>query len=395
MLETPYFLLDLQRLEKNLQTMRTSFRSLWPKFEIGYSFKTNNLPWIASWMKEQGVFAEVVSSPEYELAKYVGYDDSRIIINGPNKGFKALKNILKAGGIVNLDSFEEIAYIQDNIGDLGEIEIGVRINFDLESACPGETIPKNEPGRFGFNVENGDFAKAIEILQSMSQVKVVGLHGHHSTRTKSLNVFHSITTQICKCARLLPILKYIDLGGCMFGDKPGAPSFHQYADTIVSVLNEYGISKDVTLYMEPGAALIASPFSYVCRVIGIKNIKDTRLVFTDGSIKHIAPQMNSVNFVATLEAKKQNKIQRQVVSGYSCIEMDRFLELQDTNELSVGDEITIHNTGAYSMVLSPLFIEYFPRVIVKDGDNYIVAREKWGTHEFVQKNHLYNESFNS
>ena len=77
------------------------------------------------------------------------------------------------------------------------------------------------------------------------------------------------------------------------------------------------------------------------------------------------------------------------MTGYSCIEMDRFLDLQDANELSVGDEITIHNTGAYSMVLSPLFIEYFPSVIVKDGDNYIVAREKWGTNEFVQKNHLY------
>ena len=133
MLETPYFLLDLQRLEKNLHNMQNAFRSIWPKFEIGYSFKTNNLPWIVSWMKEQNVFAEVVSTPEYELAKYVGYDDSRIIINGPNKGFKTIKNILKAGGIVNLDSFEEIAYIKDNILELGNIEIGVRINFDLEA----------------------------------------------------------------------------------------------------------------------------------------------------------------------------------------------------------------------------------------------------------------------
>ena len=389
MLETPYFLLDLQRLEKNLHNMQNAFRSIWPKFEIGYSFKTNNLPWIVSWMKEQNVIAEVVSTPEYELAKYVGYDDSRIIINGPNKGFKTIKNILKAGGIVNLDSFEEIAYIKDNILELGNIEIGVRINFDLEAVCPGETIPGNEPGRFGFNVENGDFARAIEILQSLPQVTVVGLHGHHSTRTKSLKLFHAITTQICECAKLVSNLKYVDLGGCMFGDKPGAPTFDQYAETIVSVLNEYGISKDVTLYMEPGAALIASPVSYVCKVIGTKDIKDTRLVYTDGSVKHIAPQMNTIKFFTAMKTEKQNKLPRQVVSGYSCIEMDRFLDLYNENELSVGDEITIHNTGAYSMVLSPLFIEYFPRVIVMDRDNYIVAREKWSTNEFVQKNYLY------
>ena len=389
MLETPYFLLDLQKLENNLHNMQKAFRAVWPKFEIGYSFKTNNLPWIASWMKAQGVYAEVVSTPEYELAKYVGYDDNQIIINGPNKGHTAITNILKAGGIVNIDSFEEIKFVQDNISELGSIKIGIRINFDLEAACPGETIPGKEPGRFGFNVENGDYAKAIELLQSIPGVSVVGLHGHHSTRTKSLKLFHAITTQICECAKQIPNLEYVDLGGCLFGDKPGAPTFEQYAATIVSVLEKYGISHNVTLFMEPGAALIASPISYVCKVIGTKDIKGTRLVFTDGSVKQIAPQMNTIKFLSTMNTKKDNKIPRQVVSGYSCIEMDRFLELKDANELTIGDEITILNTGAYSMVLSPLFIEYFPSVIVKDGDNYMVAREKWGTNEFVQKNNLY------
>lgn len=389
MLETPYFLLDLQKLENNLHNMQKAFLSVWPKFEIGYSFKTNNLPWIASWMKSQGVYAEVVSTPEYELAKYVGYDDNHIIINGPNKGYTAMTNILKAGGIVNLDSFEEIEFIQNNISELGSIKIGIRINFDLESACPGETIPGKEPGRFGFNVENGDFAKAIELIESIPGVTIVGLHGHHSTRTKSLNLFHAITTQICECAKQVPNLEYIDLGGCLFGDKPDAPTFDQYADTIVSVLNKYSISQDVTLFMEPGAALIASPFSYVCKVIGTKDIKGTRIVFTDGSVKQIAPQMNAIKFSSTIKTKKETKLPRQVVSGYSCIEMDRFLELKDANELSIGDEIEIHNTGAYSMVLSPLFIEYFPSIIVKDRDNYMVAREKWGTNEFVQKNNLY------
>lgn len=389
MLETPYFLLDLQKLENNLHNMQKVFRAVWPKFEIGYSFKTNNLPWIASWMKAQGVYAEVVSTPEYELAKYVGYDDKRIIINGPNKGHTAITNILKAGGIVNIDSFEEIKFVQDNISELGSIKIGIRINFDLEAACPGETIPGKEPGRFGFNVENGDYVKALELLHSIPGVTVVGLHGHHSTRTKSLKLFHAITTQICECAKQVPNLEYVDLGGCLFGDKPGAPTFEQYAATIVGVLEKYGISHNVTLFMEPGAALIASPISYVCKVIGTKDIKGTRLVFTDGSVKQIAPQMNTIKFLSTMNTKKDNKIPRQVVSGYSCIEMDRFLELKDANELSIGDEITILNTGAYSMVLSPLFIEYFPSVIVKDGDNYMVAREKWGTNEFVQKNNLY------
>lgn len=389
MFKTPYFQIDQQRLAANLHGMQDAFKKLWPNFQIGYSFKTNNLPWIASWMKSEGVYAEVVSTPEYELAKYVGFPDDNIIINGPNKGYTAIINILKAGGIVNLDSFQEIEFIKENIEKLGHIKLGLRINFDLEAACPGETIPGKEPGRFGFNVENGDFDKAIEILSNIPEVEVVGIHGHHSTRTKSLNIFKAVTTKVCECAKKCSHLEYLDMGGCIFGDKPGAPTFEEYASTIVGIMREHNIPEHVMLYMEPGAALIASPVSYICKVIGTKDIKGVRLVYTDGSIKHIAPQMNAIKFFATFEQEKNNVLPRQVITGYSCIENDRFLDLADAKEFTVGDTVTVHNTGAYSMVLSPLFIEYYPMVVVKNGDSYTVAREVWGTDEFVQKNHLY------
>ena len=141
--------------------------------------------------------------------------------------------------------------------------------------------------------------------------------------------------------------------------------------------------------MEPGAALIASPVSYVCKVIGTKDIKNVRLVYTDGSIKHIAPQMNAVKFAYTIKSSSPNRLRRQVITGSTCIEMDRFLDLQDELELKEGDEIVIHNVGAYTMSLAPLFIEYFPSVIVEDGNHHLVVREQWTTKEFVNKNTLY------
>lgn len=390
MLNTPYYLLDLQKLEKNLSGLHSAFTTMWPNFKVGYSFKTNNLPWIASWMRAQGVMAEVVSTPEYELAKYVGYEDNCVILNGPCKGFETMDKILKAGGLVNLDSFQEIDHIKADIQNYGSrIKVGLRINFDLESACPGETIPGKEPGRFGFNVENGDFNKAVDLLNAIPEIEVVGIHAHHSTRTKSLGIFKAITTKACECAAKCSTLEYIDLGGCLFGDKPGASSFEEYAQTIVSVLRDFNIPSEVKLILEPGAALIASPISYVCRVIGTKDIKGTRLVFTDGSIKHIAPQMNAIKLGFSLNTNIKKTLPRQVVSGYSCIEMDRFLDLNDQPELQIGDEVTINNVGAYTISLAPLFIEYYPSVIVKDGDKYCVAREAWSTQEFTQKHHLY------
>lgn len=387
MLNTPYYTVDLQKLEKNLSDLRSSFTTLWPNFMVGYSFKTNNLPWLASWMKSKQVFAEVVSTPEYELAKFVGYTDNQVIINGPCKGYETMDKVLIAGGIVNLDNFQEINHIKDNQDAYPcVIKVGLRINFDLELACPGETIPGKEPGRFGFNVENGDFKKAIDLLKSIPYVKVVGIHAHHSTRTKSLGIFRAITSKACECSTLCDELEYIDLGGCLFGDKPGAPTFDDYAKTIVKVLCDYHIQSKVKLILEPGAALIASPVSYVCKVIGTKDIKGARLVFTDGTIKHIAPQMNAIKFCSTIKTSSTNLINRQIVSGYTCIEMDRFLDLSEQKELCVGDEIVIHNVGAYTMSLAPLFIEYFPAVIVKNNNDFQVVRENWSTKEFIQNN---------
>lgn len=389
MFKTPYYSIDLQKLEKNLSDLRSSFTALWPNFMVGYSFKTNNLPWLASWMKSQQVFAEVVSTPEYELAKFVGYADNQVIINGPCKGYETMDKILIAGGIVNLDNFQEISYIKNHQEAYPhDIKVGLRINFDLEAVCPGETIPGKEPGRFGFNVENGDFQKAIGLLKDIPNVNVVGIHAHHSTRTKSLGIFKAITYKACECSTLCDALEYIDLGGCLFGDKPGAPTFEEYAQTIVGVLNENQIPSNVKLIMEPGAALIASPVSYVCKVIGIKDIKGVRLAYTDGTIKHIAPQMNAIKFGYTLNASSSKIINRQVVSGYTCIEMDRFLDLTEQKELCVGDKVVIHNVGAYTMSLAPLFIEYFPAVIVKNGDDCQVVREHWSTKEFTQKNSI-------
>lgn len=387
MLNTPYYLLDLEKLKTNLCSMQSAFGRQWPNFKIGYSFKTNNLPWLVSWFRTQGVYAEVVSTPEYELAKITGYDDDRIILNGPHKGNETLLKVIKNGSIVNLDSFEEIEFLTENADELKDAKVGLRINFDLEKECPGETIPGQEPGRFGFNLENGDFVKAVNMLKALKNIKIAGIHGHHSTRTKSLGIFTAITNAVCKAAQEIEDLEYLDMGGCIFGDKPGAPSFDEYAETITGIMKKHNISRDVTLIMEPGAALVASPFSYVCKVTTTKDIKGTRLVFTDGSKKHIAPQMNNISFACKLpEMSDRQTIDRQVISGYSCIEMDRFAEIKNGNELLKDDMIEVMNCGAYTISLAPLFIEYFPQVVVKDNGKLTTVREAWGTKEFLQKN---------
>ena len=71
-------------LKKDWTNCNTDWKTLLAQFGIGYSFKTNSLPWVLSFMKEHGCYAEVVSENEYELAEYIGFE--HIIYNGPVKG---------------------------------------------------------------------------------------------------------------------------------------------------------------------------------------------------------------------------------------------------------------------------------------------------------------------
>ena len=75
---------------------------------------------------------------------------------------------------------------------------------------------------------------------------------------------------------------------------------------------------------------------------------------------------------------------QQIISGFTCMEVDRLFTYADQPELIPGDRIIYENVGGYTMSLNPLFIQYFPAVYVRNGDNMHMVRKKWTPVEYVQ-----------
>ena len=83
----------------------------------------------------------------------------------------------------------------------------------------------DEPGRFGFSLENGDFIMAVKRLNKLIGVEVIGIHVHHSTKTKSLDIFRNLAEKSISAAKkYISNLKYLDIGGGFFGDKINDPT---------------------------------------------------------------------------------------------------------------------------------------------------------------------------
>ena len=64
------------------------------------------------------------------------------------------------------------------------------------------------------------------------------------------------------------------------------------------------------------------------------------------------------------------------------MEGDRFFKTVDV-DLTVDDLVTFKKVGAYTMGLSPQFIEFYPTVYAKKGNDILIARKKVEAKDFV------------
>ena len=78
-LQTTYFLIHKNELDAQLELLQKALHQYWPNSVIGYSYKTNTLPWVIDYFYKQGCYAEVVSDDEYRLGKHMGVQLDRFV----------------------------------------------------------------------------------------------------------------------------------------------------------------------------------------------------------------------------------------------------------------------------------------------------------------------------
>lgn len=387
--QSPFYLCDGRRFSDNFDLITNSFSSRWPKFILAYSYKTNYIPYLCQIIKAKGGWAEVVSRLEYDLALKIGQSPAKIIFNGPVKQYEDIELALNNGSIVNLDSAYEIEHILHcaSRNPNKEIPIGLRINMDLTDKNGQSHIQNQLPtGRFGFTP--ADLLEAKSQLLKAKNLKIVSLHGHTSSIGRNLWCYEKITKTLCTIAeKYFPeTVQYIDVGGGFFGQIPpelgfgDVPGFDDYAETICGVLcqNPWAMKHQPTLVIEPGVAMSANVISLVTRVVGIKTINAKTLVAVDGSAFHVKPTLHAKNLPWSLIPKDSEKRPSACFSvvGSTCMEKDYLLTEVVGPLPQIGDYLWIGQAGAYTVVLSPPFINPAPAVVAVEDDNFKIIRSR-------------------
>ena len=365
---SPLYIFHSAVFEENYKNLLNTFRSIYPKYNIAYSYKTNYTPKICKLVKELGGLAEVVSDMEYKLAKKIGYDSQAIVYNGPMKGDGLFEHLL-SGGVANVDSLDEMQEIVKfaNCHSGHNMRLAFRVNID---------IGQGFISRFGLdayedNTITSELDKAFKMAKAQSNIKVVGLHCHVG-RSRSLDAWKNrvriLFSLIDRYFESIP--EFVDFGSGMNSVmEPGLamqfsghiPTFEEYASIVAIAMKEkFGhlpYKKQPVLYTEPGTTVVSGCMSFVGTVKSIKTVKGKTYVTFDcsggnmGDICHLKQLPMSVvrQHAPGVYCKDATFV------GYACLEHDHMYE-GFTGELAVGDIVQFRNIGSYSNVFKPPFI---------------------------------------
>lgn len=383
---SPFYIAHPNLFRENLRNFSKAFTEIYSKFILSYSFKTNYTPFLLKTAKDEGIYAEVVSEIEYELAELMGFSGEHIILNGPIKEEKLLKKALDNNSIIHLDApyeVETILKIKEKFPEK-DFRIGLRINQELntrngESAIQGGLAES----RFGFTKTM--LEEVVPLLKKRG-IKINALHGHVSTTNHSVENYVVIARNllnICEKFQLNDI-QYIDIGGSFFGAAPkevnttNRPTYNHYAHAIFDIFlgNEWFKSQRPYIIAEPGASVVTNIFELVTKIHQHKEINNKHFVSVDASIYQVRPKgKTNYPYVEISNNSVQETIIADVV-GSTCMEVDKVAEQIKLTHYRNGDFLVFKASGAYRQNLTPFFINPRCAIVEVNSDGYKVIRKR-------------------
>lgn len=370
-----FYLLDSEKFKNNFLELKKDFVSIYPNFNIAYSYKTNYTPKLCKIVNELGGYAEVVSEMEAELAIKCGVDPSHIIWNGPIKNPEKLKEYLLKGVTVNIDSISEAEYIRE-IALKAErtLNVGIRCNYDVKDGVVS---------RFGFDIDGDEFRECLNIVTKTINLHFVNFQCHFAKR--QVEYWPARAKGMIKLIdRIGVIPERIDIGGGLFGKMEDSlksqfssmiPDYKDYAEAAATVFADYFKDRDETpeLLIEPGSAVVGDCMKFVGTVKTIKNVRGKYMASVLGSQKNIS--MSGVNPPMEVIHMSEGKSYTDLdFVGFTCIEGDVLYKNYSGN-LAVNDAIVISNCGSYSLVMKPPFIlPNFPVLDICEPEIEVIKR---------------------
>ena len=378
---TPVFIYDEDHVRARCHEAVAAFGS----DSVIYASKAFLCTAMARLVHDEGLLIDVATGGELFVALNAGVPADRCVLHGNNKSTEELRMAMDAGvRHIVVDSFDELARIESLVAaGLPVPRVQLRITPGVYVHTHEYISTGQDDSKFGFNLGNGDAARAIEVARS-SKMDFVGVHCHIGS-----NVF--AVENFTHAARLMVALAN-DVGaaevtfggglGVAYVGEERAPTITEWSRHLLDAAS--GLRRATKVFVEPGRSIVASAAITVYTVGTIKGIPGVRTyVSVDGGMSdNPRPVLYGSGYEAFVPTRANAERTKTVrIVGKHCESGDILIsETQVPADLVIGDLLATPVTGAYghSMGSNYNMVTRPPVVFVRAGDaRHVVRRETY------------------
>jgi ornithine decarboxylase len=355
--EGPCLVVDLEVIRENY----LRFARAMPATRIFYAVKANPAPEVLSLLAGLGSCFDTASVPEIEMALAAGATPERISFGNTIKKERDVARAHRLGvTLYAVDSIEEVEKV-------ARAAPAARVFCRILTDGAGADWPLSR--KFGCAAE-----MAIDVLDRAHRLGLnaygVSFHvGSQQTRTDGWDQALAESARIFRTLSERGItLSMVNLGGGFptryLKDVPAVGAYAQGIEQ--SLARHFGNAIPETI-IEPGRGMVGNAGVIKAEVVLVskKHAKDeTRWVYLDiGKFGGLAETMEEAIRYPILSARDGDATGPCIIAGPTCDSADVLYEKTPYAlplTLTVGDEVLIDNTGAYTTTYSSIAFNGFP-----------------------------------
>lgn len=349
---TPFHIYDERAIRENAQKLNKAFQ--WNKgFKEFFAVKAAPNPFLMKILKEEGFGSDCSSLPELVLSEKVGNVGENIMFTSNNTPAKEFVKAKELGAIINLDDLSHLEYLEKHAG-MPEL---VCFRYNPGSLKEGNLIIGHpEEAKYGL-MRDQLFTAYSEAKKKGA--KRFGLHTMVASNEldpayfpETAEILFKLVVEISKKVGIT--FEFINLGGGIgipYRPEQKAIEWESFSAGIKKHYDETikgsGLP-DLKIYLESGRA-ITGPYGYL--VTTVQHLKNTYKKYAglDASMQNLMrPALYGAYHHITVLGK-ENAPHNVVydVTGSLCENNDKFAIDRMLPELSIGDIVVIHDTGAH------------------------------------------------
>ena len=355
---TPFHLYDEQGIMENAGKLKAAFS--WNQgFREYFAVKATPNPFILNILKDYGCGSDCSSMTELMMSDAMGFSGEDIMFSSNDTPAEEFQYADRVGAIINLDDITHIDFLEQSIGHIPET-ISCRYNPGGVFKVSNDIMDNPGDSKYGMTTEQ--IFEAYRILKSKG-AKRFGIHAFLASNTVTNEYYPLLAKVLFELAVKLEKETGADIAFINLSGGVGIPYRPDQDPNDIMAIGE-GVRKvyeevlvpagmgDVAIYTELGRFMLGPYGALVTKAIHEKHTHKEYVGVDACAVNLMRPAMYGAYHHITVMGKEDEVCSRRYdVVGSLCENNDKFAIDRLLPEISKGDLLFIHDTGAHGYAM--------------------------------------------